>query len=194
MEKLFLRIKIALQSIGLNGIAVADNDIKYDYSEQGNILEDILEKKESLSKRERMVERANQIAKEHKMEEIKISKSSLSSEEEFQKALTKYSIQVRSKLKLFDLDNYCIFIASRYLDSIDDHKNLSMVCKRLRYNTNKFHYNPVSVDEETVKLFPNTETLNTYDNSDKYLTGGKIIPPNKDCIAIHWIEWNCCCR
>ena len=32
-EKLFLRIKIALQSIGLNGIAISERDIKYD----GNI-------------------------------------------------------------------------------------------------------------------------------------------------------------
>ena len=100
-QKFISRIKISLKSIGFNAITIADNDIKYDFAEQGDILEDILERKESLAKRERMVERANQIAKKENMEEIKISQSSLSSSQEFQKALTKYSIQVRTKLKLF---------------------------------------------------------------------------------------------
>ena len=39
----------------------------------------------------------------------------------------------------------------------------------------KFHYNPVSVNEETLKFFPNTETLHCHDNNDEYIEGGKII-------------------
>ena len=78
-------------------------------------------------------------------------------------------------MKLYELNNYCIFIASRYLNSIDDHKNLSMVCKRLRCNTDKFHYNPVSVNDITMKFFPNTESLHLYEYSDDYLEGRRII-------------------
>ena len=77
-------------------------------------------------------------------------------------------------MKLYKLNNYCIFIASRYLESIKDHIRLARVCKRLRYNTDKFHYNPVSVDSKTVKFFPNTETLHIYEKQDEYLTGGRI--------------------
>ena len=83
-------IQISLESIGLNNITI--NTIVFDYKDQGNILEDILNKKESFGKRERMVERANQISKEEKMEEINISPNSLVSDQEFQKALKKYSI------------------------------------------------------------------------------------------------------
>ena len=45
-QKFISRIKISLKSIGFNAITIADNDIKYDYAEQGDILEDILNKKE----------------------------------------------------------------------------------------------------------------------------------------------------
>ena len=38
----------------------------------------------------------------------------------------------------------------------------------------KFHYNPISVNQHTVKLFPNIETLNIYKNEDQYLKGGRI--------------------
>ena len=109
------------------------------------------------------------------MEEIQINDESLVSEQEFQKALTKYTIQERDKMKLYKLDNYCIFIASRYLNSIDDHINLTRVCKRLRFNMEKFYYNPVSVNNKTVKFFSNVQTLHCYDNKDKYLEGGRII-------------------
>ena len=39
----------------------------------------------------------------------------------------------------------------------------------------KFHYNSVSVNNETVKFFPNIETLHLYEKNDQYLTGGRII-------------------
>ena len=38
----------------------------------------------------------------------------------------------------------------------------------------KFHYNGISVDEKTVQLFPNIETLHIYKEDDKYLEGGRI--------------------
>ena len=172
------RIQISLESIGLNNITM--NPILFEYKDQGAILEELLENKEEKKKRERMIEKSNKIAKEQNIPEIEINDYILTTEQEFQKALTKYSIQERNKMKLYKLDNYCIFIASRYLESIDDHKNLTRVCKRLRYNMEKFHYNPVSVNKKTVKFFPNIQTLHCYSNIDKYLEGGRII---------YYIDW-----
>ena len=180
------RIQISLEAIGCKGLSVSDNEITFDYSEQGEILQEILEKKEEYSKRERMIERANQIAQEENMEKINVSSDSLFTSQQFREQMFKFSIQEREKMKLYKLDNYCIFIASRYLDSIDDHINLVKVCKRLRCNLEKFHYNPVSVDEETIKFFPNIETLHKYEKKDEYLTGGRIIQ------YVDWVKtsWN----
>ena len=169
------RIITALDSIGLQQIQLDEEEIEYQYKEQGDILQEILTKKLEYSKRERMIEKANAIAKEQNMKEIQISSESLATEQEFQKALTKYTIKERDQLHLYDLDNYCIFIASRYLNSIYDHMNLTKVCKRLKYNMDKFHYNPVSVTPKNIKFFPNIQTLHRYGNIDQYLEGGRII-------------------
>ena len=149
------RIITALNAIGLDKIELKDDEqeLNFDYKSQGEILQEILEKKHEYSKRKRMIERANEIAKEQKIPEIQIDDESLASEQEFQKALTKYSTEQRNKMKLYELDNYCIFIASRYFSSIYDHINLTKVCKRLKYNMDKFHYNPIEVTDETVKFF-----------------------------------------
>ena len=37
----------------------------------------------------------------------------------------------------------------------------------------KFHYNPISLNEKSLELFPNVETLHVYEE-DMYLTGGRI--------------------
>ena len=38
----------------------------------------------------------------------------------------------------------------------------------------KFHYNPISLTEQTLPWFPNVETLHSYKQDDDYLTGGRI--------------------
>ena len=94
---------------------------------------------------------------------------------EFEKEITKkFTFEERKAMNLYSLDNYCIFIASRYFDSLDDHINLVKVSKRMRGNMEKFHYNPISVDSKSVKLFPNVETLHLYEERDEYLEGGRI--------------------
>ena len=52
--------------------------------------------------------------------------------------------------------------------------NIIKVSKRMRGNMEKFHYNPISLDEKSIKLFPNVETLHIYKARDMYLTGGRI--------------------
>ena len=71
-------------------------------------------------------------------------------------------------------NNYCIFIASRYFESIEDHLNLIRVSKRMRCNMEKFHYNPISVDMTSLPLFPNIQTLHIYKEGETYLEGGRI--------------------
>ena len=44
----------------------------------------------------------------------------------------------------------------------------------MRGNMEKFHYNPISVDSKSVKLFPNVESLHLYEEEDEYLEGGRI--------------------
>ena len=78
------------------------------------------------------------------------------------------------KNRICSLDNYCVFIASRYLDTLADHLNLVRVAKRFRGNMEKFHYNPIAIDEQTAKFFPNIETQYLYSSGDCILTLEKI--------------------
>ena len=71
-------------------------------------------------------------------------------------------------------NNYCIFIASRHFESIDDFIHLEMVTKRFRGNIEKFHYNPISLTNKLLPFFPNVETLHLYDKNDDFLIGGRI--------------------
>ena len=64
--QLINRIQISLESIGLDNITV--NPIVFEYKDQGDILEELLEKKEEKKKRVRMIKKANEIAKEQNIE------------------------------------------------------------------------------------------------------------------------------
>ena len=66
-------------------------------------------------------------------------------------------------MKMYSLDNYSLTVASRYLNSFEDHKNLTLISKRMERNMENFHYNPISVNSETIRYFPNVETLHTYE-------------------------------
>ena len=65
-------------------------------------------------------------------------------------------------------NNYCVFIASRHFESIQDFINLEMAVKRFRGNLEKFHYNPISLTEELLPFFPNVQTLHLYNNEDPF--------------------------
>ena len=167
------RIKISLESIDLKNITI--NFIDFDYSEQGEYLHEILEKKEAIEKRRKIIEKTNEYAKKMEIEEIEMNESQMETSQDFENELMKkFTFEQRNAMNLCSFDNYCIFIASRYFDSLDDHINLIRVCKRMRGNMEKFHYNPISVDSKSVKLFPNVESLHLYDERDEYLSGGRI--------------------
>ena len=177
-EQLLQRVKIALQALELNGIEIReDEEIPFDYSEQGEYFNELLEKKSSIEKQKRMIERAKKINPDskEKLDEINLNKQDMNNEEAFNHELAmKFNTKERTEMKLCQLDNYCIFIASKYLETIDDHINLIKVAKKLQYNMEKFHFNPISLDETNAELFPNVETLHLYTKEDKYLEGRRI--------------------
>ena len=74
----------------------------------------------------------------------------------------------------YKLDNYCIFIASRYFNSIEDFINLEKSGRRFRGNLEKFHYNPIAVDEKTITFFPFLKTLHLYERNAPFITYDQI--------------------
>ena len=83
-------------------------------------------------------------------------------------------LKIKRIFNISTMDQYTMFISSRYFDSLDDHINLIMTTRRFKLNMTKFHYNPISLKPLTIKFFPNVETLHLYDENDKYLESEKI--------------------
>ena len=169
------RVRTSLESIGLRNIFI--NPFSYDYTKQSEQLIELLEMKNNSDKNKTMMERAKIIDPKSK-EKIENIQHKIIDE-----SMSKYfSLEERKKLKLVQLDNYCLFIASRYLETVEDHINLVFVSKRLEKNMEKFHYNPTSVNQKTMTFFPNIETLHTYNRNDEFLTGNRITN------YIDWVE------
>ena len=61
------------------------------------------------------------------------------------------------------LDSNSIMIISKYFDTIDDFINLEIGIKKVKGNLNKFHYNPIEIDEETRNYFINLNELHFYE-------------------------------
>ncbi|EDR24622.1 hypothetical protein, conserved [Entamoeba dispar SAW760] len=67
-----------------------------------------------------------------------------------------------------------IMIVSKYFDSINDFINLEIGIKRFQGNIERFHFNPIPLNEHSRKLFSNIETFHIYDRKDKIFEDGKI--------------------
>ena len=83
-------------------------------------------------------------------------------EDKYEEITKQINCKNKSRNKLSQLDNYCIFLASKWLDTIDDHINLIQVSKRLQLNMEKFFFNPVSINTITREFFPYLQTLYRY--------------------------------
>ena len=175
-KEVLQRIKISLEAINLKGINIEDVEIDYDYTNQGNYLQELIEKKQIVEEYQGLIEKAKCNAQtDDQRIKLEESQKRIHSEETFyQEMIKQFSTKERNSLNLCKLDNYCLFIASRYFVCIDDHINLVKVSKRMRLNMEKFHYNPISVYPQTIKFFPNIETLHLYKEEDEYLEGGRI--------------------
>ncbi|EDR27932.1 hypothetical protein, conserved [Entamoeba dispar SAW760] len=67
-----------------------------------------------------------------------------------------------------------IMITSMYFNDINDFINLEMGIKRFRGNIERFHFNPIPLDEYSRKLFTNIETFHIYNKYDEIFDDGKI--------------------
>ena len=62
------------------------------------------------------------------------------------------------------LTNYCLFIASRWFETIEDFINVEKGCKRFLGNTTKFFYNPIPLTEQTRKQLVKELKTNSENN------------------------------
>ncbi|GAB1221254.1 hypothetical protein ENUP19_0075G0002 [Entamoeba nuttalli] len=67
-----------------------------------------------------------------------------------------------------------IMIVSKYFEDINDFINLEMGIKRFQGNMERFHFNPIPLNQYSRKLFPNIETFHIYNKEDEVFKDGKI--------------------
>ncbi|EDS88886.1 hypothetical protein EHI_106460 [Entamoeba histolytica HM-1:IMSS] len=68
-----------------------------------------------------------------------------------------------------------IKIVSKYFKDINDLINLEMGVKRFRGNMERFHFNPIPLNQHSRKLFPNIETFHIYNKENEIFEDGRII-------------------
>jgi len=66
------------------------------------------------------------------------------------------------------IDRYSMMIISKYLNSINDYKNIEESTKEYKGIRKQFRYNPITLDQEenTKKIFKNSETYYIYGRDD----------------------------
>ncbi|EAL46591.1 leucine rich repeat protein bspa family [Entamoeba histolytica] len=67
-----------------------------------------------------------------------------------------------------------IMIVSKYFDDINDFINLEIGVKRFQGNMERFHFNPIPLNQYSRKLFPNIETFHIYNIYDEVFEDGRI--------------------
>ncbi|EDR25121.1 hypothetical protein, conserved [Entamoeba dispar SAW760] len=67
-----------------------------------------------------------------------------------------------------------IMITSMYFNDINDFINLEIGIKKFQGNMERFHFNPIPLDEYSRKLFPNIETFHIYEENDEIFNDRKI--------------------
>ena len=86
----------------------------------------------------------------------------------------------RTKYRLFSLDNnYCLYLASMWFESIEDFSHLEQATPRALNNISKFHYNPISLTEQTRPLFDNLQALYLYSPQDNQFPEDERIKARK---------------
>ncbi|EDR25218.1 hypothetical protein, conserved [Entamoeba dispar SAW760] len=67
-----------------------------------------------------------------------------------------------------------IMITSKYFNDINDFINLEIGIKRFQGNIERFHFNPIPLNEYSRKLFTNIETFHVYEYDDEIFKDGRI--------------------
>ncbi|ELP84026.1 hypothetical protein EIN_347030 [Entamoeba invadens IP1] len=90
--------------------------------------------------------------------------------------------RITENIKMCELSGYHIMIVSKYFKTIKDFINLELLCKKFGGNMEKFHFNPIPLNCNTLGYFPNIETLHLWDVEDENFGNGFMInrKENKD--------------
>ncbi|EDR23117.1 hypothetical protein EDI_196490 [Entamoeba dispar SAW760] len=67
-----------------------------------------------------------------------------------------------------------IMITPKYFNEIKDFINLENGIKRFQRNMERFHFNPIPLNEYSRKLFTNIETFHIYNKDDEIFNDGKL--------------------
>ena len=81
--------------------------------------------------------------------------------------LNSLSLKIKRIFNISTLDNYAIFIASRWFDTIDDYINLELSTSKFTGNMTKFFYNPIPLTMKTREFFDHLQTLYIYSIDDE---------------------------
>ena len=84
-------------------------------------------------------------------------------------------LQIKRIFNLSRMDQYTMFITTRWFETIEDHINLIMTTRRFKNNMTKYHYNPISLTQTTRDFFPNLQTLYIYSMNEEIFEGDSRI-------------------
>ena len=65
------------------------------------------------------------------------------------------------------LGPYQLMVASQYFNDINDFKHLELATPTAKDNMEKFHFNPIPLNQDTIKYFTQLETLHAYYKGDE---------------------------
>ena len=179
IERLYISLEALQLPIKTKEYQINDTHLQLQYQQQGELLNEIIELFEEYQKGKYLLERAESLqSNNQKKQLLTVDSSLLFTRKTIYQIGLQFTCKEKTAMKLYSLDNYCIFLSSKYCLSLEDHINLAFVCKRLQFNMDKFHYNPISLTDKTRKYFPNIETLHLYEPTDKPFSSentGRII-------------------
>ena len=85
-------------------------------------------------------------------------------------------LKIKRLFNISVMDQYTMFISSRYFDSFDDYINLIMTTRRFNQILTKYHYNPIPLTLNIREFFTHLQTLYLYSlNDNTYQDDSKII-------------------
>ena len=183
------RLKMALEMIGNHESSI--DYVLFDYKEQFEIFNEIQTKYEEVQKFKNKLEKAKELVPYLKKKELlEFDKDKIYDIQTRENEMMKFNWKEKRQMNLFTLDNYSIFLASQYFNTIDDHINLVRVCKRLRCNMERFDFNPIPLTPLTRPFFPNINTLFQYNLKDNLFPSDKKIHRIKKCKNIKYDLWD----
>ena len=152
------------------------------YQQQELFLHEILLKKEQYEQFIIHIERAKSfilqsenVELEMKLPLFSIRYDDVYTDKLYDEILLKLTIEQQKQLKLSQLNNICLQIASKYLNTIDDYINLTLSSRKHQNLMETYSYNPISLTSTTKKFFPNISTLFVYRINDNQFHDDKRI-------------------